>query len=346
MIINTKNINQLHFIIGIGRSGTTLLMKMLNEHKQLKAIPEGNFFYFFYNNWKLKKKFTLKDLSYLSKYLNYFPFKEELYEISNKENKPSNIFKTQINSSFKRIYSDFLFNTCLDETIPSKNILLLKNPLNSLYIDEILNEFPDSKFIVLTRDPRANCLSRKQKAKFRNKDIYYNSLRYNKFMETILNAQLKYPNHFIFIKYEDLVKEPEIELTKLTSFFNIDYQASMLDFYLTVEKTAFNFVSNSKKENHEQLFTKYKDLSTPINTNRIDAWKTDLTKTEVDIISSICAKTANKLGYNDLNFNPSIISNLELLKSKYKLWKEFFKLKLIFYSPLKLKISRLKNSKR
>lgn len=37
----------LNFIVGIGRSGTTLLMSMLNAHPKLQATPEVNFFVFF-----------------------------------------------------------------------------------------------------------------------------------------------------------------------------------------------------------------------------------------------------------------------------------------------------------
>ena len=48
---NTKT--QLHFIVGIGRSGTTILTKLLNMYKDIHCMPEAILFKesaIFYNN--------------------------------------------------------------------------------------------------------------------------------------------------------------------------------------------------------------------------------------------------------------------------------------------------------
>lgn len=54
---------KLNFIVGIGRSGTTLLMSMLNSHSKIQSTPEVNFFNFFIihgRNLKILMKKNIK----------------------------------------------------------------------------------------------------------------------------------------------------------------------------------------------------------------------------------------------------------------------------------------------
>lgn len=55
MSIKSKHI-QTHYIIGIGRSGTTLLSKLLNQHQNCLVTLETDFVTFFTS--RLKKKHT------------------------------------------------------------------------------------------------------------------------------------------------------------------------------------------------------------------------------------------------------------------------------------------------
>ena len=50
------------FIIGIGRSGTTVLTQILNQHSQIHCLPEANFLVFFLNTFKGNKKVESVDL--------------------------------------------------------------------------------------------------------------------------------------------------------------------------------------------------------------------------------------------------------------------------------------------
>ena len=63
MLSGTKK--DIHFIIGIGRSGTTLLSQLLNNHKEIQALPEANFLVFFLNQFQNKKQFTINDINLL-----------------------------------------------------------------------------------------------------------------------------------------------------------------------------------------------------------------------------------------------------------------------------------------
>ena len=63
---------QHHHIIGIGRSGTTLLQSLLNAHPDIWAGPEDYFIPFFYHAWKNKTEFTPQDLQRLDAFHKAF----------------------------------------------------------------------------------------------------------------------------------------------------------------------------------------------------------------------------------------------------------------------------------
>jgi hypothetical protein len=63
---------QTHYIIGIGRSGTTLLSKLLNQHKNCLVTLETDFVIFFYHSFKDKTIFSKNDFELIANYFNLF----------------------------------------------------------------------------------------------------------------------------------------------------------------------------------------------------------------------------------------------------------------------------------
>jgi len=53
------------FIIGVGRSGTTLLQVMLNSHSKIAFLPETHFFRFYISNPKLRIYYLVKGYNWL-----------------------------------------------------------------------------------------------------------------------------------------------------------------------------------------------------------------------------------------------------------------------------------------
>lgn len=62
---------QLHFIVGIGRSGTTILSKLLNKFTDVHCMPEANFLVFFYINLDIKHILHLPKLNLFLMRLSY-----------------------------------------------------------------------------------------------------------------------------------------------------------------------------------------------------------------------------------------------------------------------------------
>jgi glutaredoxin-related protein len=307
-----------NFIIGIGRSGTTLLMSMLNAHPTIQATPEINFFVFFHNSWKNRTKFNLDDVVHVERYIDFGFDKTKLDHLKWKS----------FSDVYKNFYECFVYNS------KTKNISTYfdKNPINTLYVDEILKSMPNAKFLLIVRDPRANYLSRKEKQNKRSSNIYFNCLRWNFYSDKAYYFSKKFPNSVYVLRYEDLVNSPEQYLKDLSVFFNFDYHENLLSFHHSIG-------TNEKvTEKDSRLSVKYSDLSKPINTSRVNVWQQKLTEKEIAILNYVNGDFARNFGYKietSKSNNVNLISlTLNRLRFDVSRFKEFFITKL----PLNIKL--------
>jgi hypothetical protein len=325
--------NKFHFIVGIGRSGTTLLMSMLNAHPAIQATPEINFFNFFNAEWGSKTQFKEKDLErvmqYVLRYKNNFSGFGFDFDYLKKQNVKS------FSELYKQFYSSFTYGGEKKDS----HFFFDKNPINSLYLDKIISLFPDSKFVFIIRDPRAGYLSRKQKKNFRSTNIYFNAYRWLLYNKEVLKYASLYPDKFFILKYEDLVSNVEGEMRRMAAFFEFDYKEAMLNFHENVAKNSFDKVASAEK-NKERAHTKYSDLSKPVNTDRMDAWQKDLSPQEIYIIDAITSELASEFGYEKYASATGTTSPFKALKGGIKAHMGIVKDKLQSRLPLKFKLTR------
>src|ERR1700758_5626824 len=79
---------KIHFIIGSGRSGTTLLFHILNNHKNCVSSPEFKHLLFFYEKYHNITEVTaelLKDIAYYSAIMKQADDMSDYYDYSNSE---------------------------------------------------------------------------------------------------------------------------------------------------------------------------------------------------------------------------------------------------------------------
>lgn len=311
---------EIAYIVGIGRSGTSLLQSLLNQHPKVLAGPENYFVRFFHPNWKNKTEFTPTDIKLIQQFNTSF---HKLQPPIGFE--PQDFKSTPVNDFYSFCTENYLqYN---DSATNSKEISLIidKNPINSTYIKEILSFNPSAKFIFMMRDYRANLSSRKASVYLSSSNIIYNAIRWNYFINKILKEQKKRPNQFQVIKYEDLVQQPQETFNLVLNFLNLAL------FNLSKEttqeqKTYLTAVSEIKQE---RIKKKYSDLAQEIFTHRLDDWKTQLTREEIEIADYICHSTGRKFSY----IKTSSITNFKKFTIKFR----------VFYYSLLYTLERFKN---
>jgi hypothetical protein len=272
------------FILGYARSGTSLLRMILNGHPSIKVNPECSFVSFFYEEYKFAK-FPLSQFEerrFVDRIVNSRKFHTWNLNSSTilaaiKEQAPSDY--GQLCSIIYQLHN------------PGKQFKYLgdKNNIN-IFHRKILEEiYPVSKFVYIVRDPRDVYCSLLSTQASNIGSQYAPSLQNNIFdyCNHWMEAYSEVAKHFplnnprdLFIRYEDLVKLPEITITKVLEFINPNLSTIVSESDLNI----LHLIGNDEPE--EMLKWKEKTLH-PISIESVGRWSRELSQHDARQISNL-----------------------------------------------------------
>ncbi len=335
---------QLHFIIGIGRSGTTILNKILNSHPAIHALPEANFLLFFLNDYKHVSRFTEEHIELIFQQIGIFALSHPLvgWELDMEKAKEKLIRlvaeqEMSYSTLCKTIYSEIKVS---GKDKSDATMLIDKNPAFTLSVDQLEKNFPEAKFILLVRDYRANVLSRKQNAYLKSPRVPYNATRWRVFNEIAYEFYKKHGKKVLLMRYEDLVSEYDASMKNVFAFLNVKEEEMKETELSNVDVTKMDIADEHKK----YFKKKYDDLSKPINTNRVNAWQTELTKQEITECDAICGNFASVFGYEAFAPVSFLKKSGILLKNIFIIipsWLDIKKDQLLYHISAKTKMNAL-----
>ena len=228
------------FVVGSSRSGTTMMGRILGNHKDIFTFNELHFFGTIWTNTSNQELSKLEQINLLSR---LFCIQENgLFRqdnISDFNDKAKDILQQQ-NLNALEIYALFLNTITLEN---SASISCEQTPKNMYYLEEILSHFPNAMVINLVRDQRDVLLSQKNKWKRKflgasaiplseaiRSFVNYHPLLMSKVWASSLQHTKKYKNHnrVKIVKFEELVSNSEETIKKVCSFLDIDFQEEML----------------------------------------------------------------------------------------------------------------------
>jgi len=245
------------------RSGTTLLTSMINASESI-YIGEETHLYEIHHLW-VKENSSIPFSTY---YFDHIIFRKTTY------------YSTNLINNMKREYSKI--------NDPKKLISLLcnhqanihnvnrwgeKTPMHFLYIEQIISDFPDAKFINIVRDPRDTFKSNINAGWNINPNYFWRKYKSN---ISIIEKYSKL-GYLINLKYEDLINSPEEELRKLSDFLDLNFSKNMI--YNFTKSKYHNFSPMKepwKSNNTKKLITTNtnKWLSNPdVPINSYLAWR-------------------------------------------------------------------------
>lgn len=278
--------NQLVFFVGRGRSGTTLLSKILNTHPQISIAPEG----LFIRNLYHKYKNVHWNQNRLRAFINdvFLERKMDYWEVDEVEFKNKYVEKFSDTKSFEEACLNVYRCYALFQNKPGDVVLGDKNPHYSLYIRQLKTLYPDALFVHLVRDYRDNVLS------FKNVDFDVNNTaalakRWNIFNKKIISSLRTFPNHYYRLSYENLVADPETTLQALCKYLSIPYDRRMLSFYI--------YQKNEKRPWH-------KNIKKPLSSAHLYRWKSKMISSDLSKVESICGNMGR-----DFDYLPSLNNN-------------------------------------
>ena len=202
----TKNSDNIIFILGMPRSGTSLVEQIITSHSDVFGAGE------------------LPILSNIIK--NNFLFNKKI-----EEKKANEIFdnSSQIDQ-IRTTYINFIKNFKYKE-----KFITDKAPLNFRWIGFIKLLFPNAKVIHCTRDPKNNCLSMYKNLFEGGLNFTYDQtdlVKYYKSYQDLMDFWKELLGNFVYeVKYENLIKNESSEIKQLIKFCSIGWEENCLKFH-------------------------------------------------------------------------------------------------------------------
>lgn len=334
---------QLHFIVGIGGSGTTLLNNILNKHQDLHCLPEANFLVFFLHHFKQQRGFSEADIELIFQQIHIYAFSHPFVGWEFDEDTVKAQIKALCKATPELSYLDlckhiYAFFRVSGQDKSQASVLIDKNPGYTIYLDKLAALSPGSKFIWLIRDYRANALSRKQSVHVTPPHAAYNAMRWKRFNQIALSFHKKHPEKILLVKYEDLVHDSDNTTSRIYQFLGVE-AIGVRETEIPVPENINDFLVQKRHE--QRMIKKYSDLSKPINTERVESWKKELSSDEIAFCDRICGDFAAQFGYIKHSFQagerPAPRKHLaETLSAIFDIEKDL----LIYFLPIHYKMKR------
>ena len=203
---NNKDNKKIIFIIGMPRSGTTLIEQILSSNDNIYGGGELPFI----DNFALN-----------------------LFFKNNVEINFSSIKKIE-DEKFEELRKNYL-NKVLSYNI-KEDIITDKTPFNFKWVGLILKTFPNCKIIHCERNGMDICWSNYKNffssAKMSYSNSFKNIANYYKLYLDIMNFwKKKYSGSIYNISYEKLIQDPKKEIKNMVNFCDIDWTENYLNFY-------------------------------------------------------------------------------------------------------------------
>lgn len=294
---NSLYLNNPVFILGLHRTGSTLLNNMLNRNSNLcMAVDEMHI----KTPWRMKtfsnylqKMFPFKDSNQLLIFLNNI-FSGKIYGSFWNKYQPSIVEKNSIIEKYVQIENPtpkdvltLILNQYREKV--GKDRIGVKYPLHFKHISLLEKWYPNGKIILLIRDIRAICASkindtatrtRKQKFFLFSPLIHYMTILgfvYDYYLFYLL-AKRKTGKDILLIRYEDIIIDPVTILKATCNHCEIPYEEHMI-------------VAMGKSSSFEV------DKVNGLDKSRIDKWKVHLNSFDQWLITFLSRRSLRFFGY-------------------------------------------------
>jgi Sulfotransferase family len=278
------------FIVGGPRSGTTLLRNMLNRHPAVAICRETEFFHWVYSR---RRNFgSLSDLENRRRVVKEYLATQRIQRM--------------------RVDLEALSRTLLDEatSYPAMFLSLIrffadahgkrrcgeKTPHNGLIAELLYEWYPDASVIHILRDPR-DAVASMLRMPWAPNNVVSNARAWLNFN---LAARRSSGNpRYLLVRYEELVKNPEVELRRICAFVGEEYSPVMLEPNLDAGVTLFWF----------------RRAEEPVTTERLGKWREELTADQVALVEWTVGTHMQTFGYAPVGVRPGHATILRDLAS-------------------------------
>ena len=219
-------------VLGVARSGTTLLKSMLASHSQLAIPTESHFIPVLWERNRLRptRARVLRDVTHVQRLREWgVPVEDVCRRIGSKAS-----FATVIRELYRSYAAE-----------QGKVRFGDKTPIYLDYVRVLERTFPDAQYVHIVRDGRNAALSylafvsTQPRGPLRPRTLAGYACRWRASVERgrALGEKLG-PDRYLELRFEDLVAGPEAALRGVCAFLRLDYEPGILSYHERARPTS------------------------------------------------------------------------------------------------------------
>lgn len=271
------------FIVGVPRSGTTLLRAILNKHPNIAICDETYFFYYVYSRRRAFGDLTRKDnrRRLVKAYLDTWRISRLGLE---REDLESRLLRE--GTSYPALLMSLLgaYAESRSKRRPGE-----KTPQHAEHIETLLEWFPDATVIHVVRDPR-DVVASLQNVPWGRRSTASNARLWVGLVRAAERAAGR--DGFLTLRYEDLVSDPEASVRSLCRTLGEPYLAEL--------------ISDPSQETPDRPWFS-RAYQQPISRSRVGLWRRELSDGQAGIVEWIAGSLMKTHGYEPVMPPPSAL---------------------------------------
>lgn len=273
------------FVVGVGRSGTTLLRLMLDAHPQLAIGPETQF---------------VPDLIHLDDHVEAivgsrtwgdFGLDQQEFARRAADQDLPGVLRT-----FYALYAESQGKSRWGE----------KTPGYVRSMDSIATVLPEARFVHLIRDGRDVALSRRARGMGADKPMAKTANLWRRRIEDARGQARKLGGRYMELRYEDLVADPEPHLRAICELIDLDFDPAMLRHEVGAgerlgELGDLAAEGGRQARDAAERATAHTLAGQPASTARTGAWRGEMSLEDRREFEEVAGELLRDLGYDLLS---------------------------------------------
>lgn len=287
------------FVVGVPRSGTTLLRLMLDAHPQLVMSPETSWLGGLIDHMTHAPEDRIGRVDMLMQAPNWgdMGIAPEALRALSEQAAPADFVR-----GLYRLYAR--------RTPEKADVQRLgdKTPHNSLIMTKIASILPEARFIHIIRDGRDVAMSLKP--------LWFGPEKSPQAMASfwasrVLNArrQAQFLDHYMEVRFEDLVAEPTSVLSQIAEFIELPFDRKQLS-YESLALVRMKELGDVKWADRtitaEMRRSVFQLTLSPPDTTRAERWRREMSMVDISKFESVAGDVLTSLGYPLLQGRQSV----------------------------------------
>jgi sulfotransferase family protein len=280
--------NEPIFIVGAPRSGTTLLRNMLNRHPDIAICRETVFFHYVYRR---RRTFgSLRELRNRRRLVQEYLSTQRI-QVMQMDSQALEATLLREGTSYPAFFAALLR---FYAKVHAKRRCGEKTPRHALFTETLCQWYPGARIIHLLRDPR-DVVASLVRMPWADHNALGNArlwLRCN-----LAAHRSRHRPQYMVVRYEDLVTNPERELSRVCAFVGEEYSPAML----------------APNPDGACVAPWYQRAEAPLTAERMGSWRERLTVDEASLVEWFVGRHMQTFGYQAVSPPPgswSIIRDL------------------------------------